>query len=287
MKSPSAADIAAAVRSGSLDPVVAVREALERAEASQPQLNAFTRIDRAKATAEAEGVRLRIAAGESLPLAGVPLIVKDNIWVAGWTITQGSRLFADHAAPRDALSVARARARAAAGRHRDRRLFGIRLQGRHGDAAARGRAPSRRWELTPGGSSGGNAAALAAGVAPLALGTDAGGSSRRPPAHCGVVGFKPTQGAVPHPYGFPEPFWAFPASRRWRGTWLMRRSCSTRLPVPIRPIRKASPSILCGRRPRRVSPRTPLSASAALWTTTRWPRSTPPWRLSGDRRRDR
>jgi aspartyl-tRNA(Asn)/glutamyl-tRNA(Gln) amidotransferase subunit A len=61
--------------------------------------------------------------------------------------------------------------------------------------------------LTPGGSSGGNAAALAAGLAPLALGTDGGGSGRRPPAHTGIVGFKPSFGAIPYGPGFPEPFW--------------------------------------------------------------------------------
>jgi aspartyl-tRNA(Asn)/glutamyl-tRNA(Gln) amidotransferase subunit A len=183
MSSQSAISIARQVNAGVLDPGEVISAALDRAEAAQSRLNAFTVIDRARAVAAASAIRTRIAAGEKLPLAGVPLIVKDNIFVEGWRITQGSRLFADHIAPRDALAVQRARAAGAI-------IIAI---GTCSEFACKGVTATPLQgvthhpldpSLTPGGSSGGNAAAVSAGVAPLALGTDAGGSSRRPPAHC-------------------------------------------------------------------------------------------------------
>jgi aspartyl-tRNA(Asn)/glutamyl-tRNA(Gln) amidotransferase subunit A len=206
MISTTARSIAEGVNAGRLDPVEVAAAAIDRAEAAQSRLNAFTVIERSKAIAAAEAVKARLGGGAHLPLAGVPIIVKDNIWVEGWRITQGSRLFADHVAPRDAMAVARATAAGAV----------VVAIGTCSEFACKGVTNTPLYgvthhpldpELTPGGSSGGNAAALAAGVAPLALGTDAGGSSRRPPAHCGVVGFKPSQGAIPHPFGFAEPFW--------------------------------------------------------------------------------
>lgn len=201
-----ACEIAADVRSGTLDAVAVVRDALARCHASQSSLNALTVIDDAKALAEASTLSTRLAAGENLPLAGVPIVVKDNIWVGGWRITQGSRFFADHIAPRDALAVERARKAGAI-------VLGI---GHCPEFACKGLARSPLHgtthhpmdaRLTPGGSSGGNSAIVAAGAVPLSIGTDGGGSSRRPPAHCGIVGFKPSHGAIPHPFGFPEPFW--------------------------------------------------------------------------------
>jgi aspartyl-tRNA(Asn)/glutamyl-tRNA(Gln) amidotransferase subunit A len=204
--STSTTTIARQVNAGLLRAPDVTEAALDRAEAAQSRLNAFTVIDRPRALAAAEAVQARIAAREHLPLAGVPLIVKDNIFVEGWRITQGSRLFADHVAPRDALAVQRARAAGAIviaiGACSEFACKGVTATPLHG-VTHHPLDPA----LTPGGSSGGNAAAVAAGVAPLALGTDAGGSSRRPPAHCGIVGFKPSQGAIAHPFGFPEPFW--------------------------------------------------------------------------------
>jgi aspartyl-tRNA(Asn)/glutamyl-tRNA(Gln) amidotransferase subunit A len=206
MSRQSAISIATQVNAGLLRPLDVTEAAVDRAEAEQSRLNAFTVIDRTRAVAAALVTEARLAAGERLPLAGVPLIVKDNIFVEGWRITQGSRLFAGHVAPRDALAVERAKAAGAIviaiGACSEFACKGVTATPLHG-VTHHPLDPA----LTPGGSSGGNAAAVAAGVAPLALGTDAGGSSRRPPAHCGIVGFKPSQGAVPHPFGFPEPFW--------------------------------------------------------------------------------
>jgi aspartyl-tRNA(Asn)/glutamyl-tRNA(Gln) amidotransferase subunit A len=206
MTSPKARDIAAGVNAETLDPIEVAAAALDRCGTTGAALNALTAVDRAKTLAEARRVRDRIGTGERLPLAGVPLIVKDNIWVGGWRITQGSRLFADHVAPHDALAVARARAAGAVvvaiSACSEFACKGVTATPLHG-VTHHPMDPN----LTPGGSSGGSAAALAAGVAPLSLGTDAGGSSRRPPAHCGIVGFKPSQGAIAHPFGFAEPFW--------------------------------------------------------------------------------
>lgn len=201
-----ARDIAEGIRRGRLDPVVIAREALALCHASQARLNALTVIDDAKAVAEAESIPSRLAAGSELPLAGVPIVVKDNIWVGGWRITQGSRYFADHIAPCDALAVERARRAGAV----------VLAIGHCPEFACKGNTRSPLYgtthhpmnaSLTPGGSSGGNSAIVAAGAVPLAIGTDGGGSSRRPPAHCGLVGFKPSHGAIPHPFGFSEPFW--------------------------------------------------------------------------------
>lgn len=202
----SASEIAHAVNAGKLDPVTVVEAFQAVIEARNETLNAIVRYERETARAEADGVAKRIAAGERLPLAGVPLIVKDNIFVAGRRISQGSRLFADFVPTRDAIAVARARAAGAV-------VIGI---GNSPEFACKGQTNSPLLgtarnpadpRLTPGGSSGGNAAAIAAGFAPLALGTDGGGSGRRPPAHTGTVGFKPSLGAIPYGPGFPEPFW--------------------------------------------------------------------------------
>lgn len=202
----SASAIAAAVNAGRADPLEIAARAATLCLASQVRLNALTAIDAEGARLQAAAVRERVRSGARLPLAGVPLIVKDNIWVEGFRITQGSRLFRDHVAACDAVAVARAKAAGAVviaiGACSEFACKGVTATPLHGVT----RHPMDP-RLTPGGSSGGNAAAIAAGLAPLSLGTDAGGSSRRPPAHCGVVGCKPSQGAVPHPFGFPEPFW--------------------------------------------------------------------------------
>ncbi len=198
--------IAARVNTGALS-VEAVTDAfIARIEAMNPALNALVRFDAGAARAEAQAVARRVAGGEHMALAGVPVVVKDNIWVAGRRIAQGSRLFAEHIAPADAIGVERLRRAGAV-------IIGI---GNCSEFAAKGVTanplfgPTRHPmnpALTPGGSSGGNAAALAANFAPIALGTDAGGSSRRPPAHTGIVGFKPSLGAIAYGPGFAEPFW--------------------------------------------------------------------------------
>jgi aspartyl-tRNA(Asn)/glutamyl-tRNA(Gln) amidotransferase subunit A len=198
--------IAEAVNAGGISAFDSIRRHLEIIAARNPALNVLVAVDAERSLREADRVDARVAAGEVLPLAGVPLIVKDNIWAEGWPITQGSRLFSDFVAACDAKAVALARAAGAIvvgiGACSELACKGVTNTPLHG-ITHHPQDPA----LTPGGSSGGNAAALAAGMAPIALGTDAGGSSRRPPAHCGVVGFKPGQDVVPYGPGFSEPFW--------------------------------------------------------------------------------
>jgi aspartyl-tRNA(Asn)/glutamyl-tRNA(Gln) amidotransferase subunit A len=177
---------------------------VERVARLEPLLNAFADFDAAVPLAAAREVDQRLAAGETLPLAGVPFTVKDNLWIGGRPATFGSRLFADFVAPRDAWCVARLRALGAVplglSNCSEFACKGVTATPLHGET----RNP---WDLqrTPGGSSGGAVAAVAAGLGPIALTTDAGGSTRRPAAHTGLVGFKPTLGRVPNPWGFDDP----------------------------------------------------------------------------------
>lgn len=200
----SAREITADVAAGRTSAVETAKAALARIEAAKA-LNAVVTIDPARTLADAAAVDDRVRAGETMTLAGVPVVVKDNIWVGGWRVTQGSRLFADFVAPRDAIAIERLRRAGAV-------VVGISATS---EFASKGVTisplfgPTRHPlnpALTPGGSSGGPAVAVAAGLVPLAIGTDAGGSSRRPPAHVGVAGFKPSYGAIPYGPGFAEPF---------------------------------------------------------------------------------
>lgn len=201
----TARNIAADVQTQAKSAVAVAQEALDHAAAMNPKLNALTCLN-PKALSDARSIDVRVASGEMLPLAGVPIVIKDNIWVKDLNITNGSRLYADFVAPEDAIAVARLRAAGAL-------ILGI---GTCSEFACKGltntplhgitRHPANH-NLTPGGSSGGPAVAVAAGIVAVAIGTDAGGSSRRPPAHVGVVGFKPSQDAIPYGPGFQEPVW--------------------------------------------------------------------------------
>lgn len=201
----SAAEIADLVRQRIIGVDDALKRSLHRVKRDNPGLNAIIRLN-PHAAAEVEQVQQRLDAGADLPLAGVPVVIKDNLWVAGLHITQGAQLFADFVAPQDAVAVARLRAAGAI-------VLGI---GATSEFACMGVTNTPLYgmtrnpvdpALTPGGSSGGPSAAVAAGFAPLALGTDAGGSTRRPPAHVGVIGFKPSQDVIPYGPGFDEPVW--------------------------------------------------------------------------------
>lgn len=202
----SATDIASGVAQRRITASEIVEGAITRIENLNPGLNAIVRFDAAWAREQARIVDQRLRSGERLALAGVPLVVKDNIWVEGRNISQGSRVFAQFVAPEDAIAVARAKTAGAV-------IVGV---GNCPEFACKGQTNSPLHgaarhpldsSLTPGGSSGGNAAAIAAGLVPIGLGTDGGGSGRRPPAHTGTVGFKPSFGAIPYGPGFPEPFW--------------------------------------------------------------------------------
>ena len=182
-----------------------IAEALmTRIETLNPILNAFVDADRQDVVNQIALIEQRRASGQPLPLLGAAFSIKDNLWLGGRPATYGSPLYRDFIAPRDSASVARLKTMGAlcVGVTNSAELAckGHTSNPTHG-------ATRNPWNLetTPGGSSGGAAAAVAAGMGPFALGTDAGGSVRRPAAHTGLVGFKPSHGAIPDPEGFIDP----------------------------------------------------------------------------------
>lgn len=190
------------IRAGRADAGEAVFRACEAIRALNPALNAIVGYDPAVAdlqvTSQLDQLRARLRAGERPPLAGMPVAVKDHIHVAGWPATEGSVLLSDRIAMRDDCAVARLRGAGAilVGRTNMSEF------GSKGVTTNRLYGPTRLHldpKLTPGGSSGGAAVATATGMCALALASDGGGSVRRPAAHAGVVGFKPSAGAIANP----------------------------------------------------------------------------------------
>jgi aspartyl-tRNA(Asn)/glutamyl-tRNA(Gln) amidotransferase subunit A len=189
--------IAAALRAGRTSCQELVERALQRARESQPRLNAFITIDEEGARAQASALDAELRAGRDRgPLHGVPIAHKDLICTRGVRTTAGSPLYAGHVPEHDAVIAARLREAGAVciGKtNLHEHAYGITSTNPHFGAV---RNP---WdtERIPGGSSGGTAAALAAGIVPLATGTDTGGSIRCPASYCGVAGLKPTFGLLP------------------------------------------------------------------------------------------
>ena len=201
----SAAGLARLYRKGKASPVETMKAVLARADKVGPRINALCRIDATESLAAARASEKRWKSGKPLsPLDGVPVSIKELVRAKGWAHSMGSKLTDKTPADADAPAVARLREAGAI-------VFAQSTSSEYGhkgvtDSALHG-ITRNPWntERTPGGSSGGAGAAVAAGLAPLAIGTDGGGSIRKPASFTGIVGFKASYGRVP----------VYPASAAW------------------------------------------------------------------------
>jgi aspartyl-tRNA(Asn)/glutamyl-tRNA(Gln) amidotransferase subunit A len=191
----TAREIRKAVRSGARSALEICREALDRIGAIDPELHAFNTVVEARALERAAAIDREPDRWRDAPLAGVPIAIKDNLSTRGVRTTASSRILEWYVPPYDATVVARLEAAGAVivGKTNCDEF----AMGSSNENSAFGPVKNP-WALdrTPGGSSGGSAAAVAARMVPLALGSDTGGSIRQPAALCGVVGLKPTYGRV-------------------------------------------------------------------------------------------
>jgi len=194
-------DLVARVRAGDLSPVDLVEASLDAIERLNPTINAFTLVLADEARAEARASAERLARGEAGPLEGLPMPIKDVVYVAGTPMTMGSRMMPEIPLSIDSAQVARLRSAGAVITGRTHMPeFGSTIT----SESVRFGTTRNPWNLEhiPGGSSTGAAAAVAAGMAPAAHGADGGGSLRIPAAWTGLFTMKPSRGRVS---SFPEP----------------------------------------------------------------------------------
>ncbi|HEX4859351.1 MAG TPA: amidase, partial [Usitatibacteraceae bacterium] len=194
MSTGTIAALARRLVEGSTTALALAEESLARIDAAA-DLNCFLHVDRELTLAEAREADRRRAAGDGSPLLGIPIAHKDIFVTRGWRSTAGSKMLEGYTSPFDATVVERLRAAGmvcmgklncdefAMGSSNENSAFG---------------AVRNPWDSArvPGGSSGGSAAAVAAGLVPAATGTDTGGSLRQPAAMCGITAIKPTYGRV-------------------------------------------------------------------------------------------
>src|SRR5579872_4035868 len=247
----SAAVLAALIRDREASPVEVARAALDRAKRSQPVLNAFITISEEQAMAAAREAERAVTSGAPLgPLHGVPFSAKDLAPTAGVRTTFGSLIFKDHVPARDAVAIGRLRRAGAV-------LIGKTTTPEFGQQSLT-QAPlfgrtRNAWsaERTSGGSSGGAAVAVAAGLGPIAVATDGGGSTRIPAACNGVVGFKQSIGLVPQDYaqdGFGNISYITPMTRTVLDTALMLQAMAGPDPADPLTVGRTAPDFLAAAR---------------------------------------
>ncbi len=196
--------LATGYRCAAFTPVDALEAVQARYERDNALINTVIETNWSAAREAAESSAGRWREGKALSAVdGVPMTVKDNLLVAGMRATWGSRIYEGFQPPADEAPIARLREAGAV-------FFGktnvpeFTLQGYTSSPLFGVTRNPRAIARTPGGSTGGGAAAVAAGIGPIAIGTDGGGSIRRPAAHCGLFGFKPSVGQVPRHGGFAQ-----------------------------------------------------------------------------------
>ena len=225
----SACELRAKITSKQVSPIEITRAVLARAERMQPELNCFITLCGGEAMAEAEKAERAVMAGSRLGLLhGIPYTVKDIVNTAGVRTTFGAVPYKDNVPDRDAVAVARMRAAGAI-------LIGKTTTPEFGtkcltDSPLFGRTRNA-WSAarSSGGSSGGAAVAVASGIAPLAIATDGGGSTRIPAACNGVVGLKQSNGVIPHSQvqdAFGNQTYVTPTTRTVADTALMMQAMS-------------------------------------------------------------
>ncbi len=201
---PNIAETTANIRAKKLSPVEIVESHLRRIASLQPKLNAFVHLDADAARAQARAAEIAVSQGQQLgPLHGVPLTIKSCIDVACWPCSAGSLLRKDNIAEADAPLVARLKsARAVLLGNTNTPEF---LMAYETNNLLTGKTRNP-WNLeySSGGSSGGEAAAIAAGCSMGGVGSDGGGSIRVPAHFCGICGLKPTPGRIPATGHFPS-----------------------------------------------------------------------------------
>jgi aspartyl-tRNA(Asn)/glutamyl-tRNA(Gln) amidotransferase subunit A len=249
----SATELAAMIRRRAVSPVEVAAATLARIERSQPELNAFITVAADAAMRAAREAEAMVMRGDPLgPLHGVPVAVKDLVPTAGIRTTWGSLIFKDHVPAEDAMAVTRLKRAGAV-------IVGKTTTPEFGqqcltEAPLFGRTRNAwRADRTAGGSSGGSAVAVAAGLVPLAIATDGGGSTRIPAACNGVVGCKQGLGIVPQEYaqdGFGNISYITPMTRTVLDTALMLAVIAgpdRRDPLTVG---RATPDFIAAARPR-------------------------------------
>jgi aspartyl-tRNA(Asn)/glutamyl-tRNA(Gln) amidotransferase subunit A len=200
----TACELVEGYRAGAFTPLDALFSIETRIDAVNSTINAVIAENRSASRAQAEAATARWQSAAPLSrIDGVPMTIKDNLFLAGLPASWGSRLHAANVPTADEAPVARLRAAGAVFIGKTN-VPEFTLQGYASNLLFGTTRNPHAPDMTPGGSTGGGAAAVAAGIGPVAIGTDGGGSLRRPAAHCGLFALKPSIGQIARHGGFPE-----------------------------------------------------------------------------------